>query len=162
MFWTASHGQDPRAPLGLGARPSLQIGKAGPVEAARLSHNWHGTFHHARTPSLLFDEGLGATRPRVKWRELERPDGRGLIGAVQSPGRREERQVNRILIRLLRRQRSIHQHLLRGEPMEWDHAGDVESIHREGAGLVHAEDVHRRRVFRCAEARHQHPLLRQL
>ena len=76
--------------------------------------------------------------------------------------RGEERQVDRILVGFLRRERAGEQHVGFRRVLQRDHAGDGQLVHRDRARLVHAEHVHRRGILRGAEARDQHAALRQL
>ena len=119
-------------------------------------------FHHAQPLPVLFDHGFRPPVFRVERRERDRRDRRHAVEDVPLFRRGKECQVNRILVGLLRRQRAGEQHVGFRRAFQRDHAGDGQLVHRDRAGLVHAEHVHRRGILGRAEARDQHAALRQL
>ena len=158
----ARHRQRPIALRGRFADARLQRLDCRGLESAGLGDGAHGAFHHAQPLPVLLDHGF---RPPVFRIERCEGDGRDLGKVVEDVPllrRGQEREVNRILVGFLRRERAGEQHVGFRRVLQRDHAGDGQLVHRDRARLVHAEHVHRRGILRGAEAGDQHAALGQL
>ena len=121
----------------------------------------HRTFHHAKTLPVLFDHGFRPPIFRIKRREGNGCDlGKVIEDAPVFRGV-EERVVNRVLIGFLRRECAREKHVRFRRVFQRNHAGDGQFVHRNCAGLIHAEHIHRRGILGGTQACDQHAKFRQ-
>ncbi len=155
-FRAACHRQCPIALQCRFADPCFQRGYLIGFESAGFGDGAHGAFHHAQPLAVLFDHRFGAPVCRIERREGDGRDRSRVIEDMMLFCRGKERQVDRVLVGLLRCECGGKQHVGFRRMLQRDHAGDGQLVHRDRAGLVHAQHVHRRGILGGAEARDQH------